>query len=277
MNLSWSMAWRLARRGLDWRFKGLRLLLVCLVLGTAALGAIGTLTGAIERELATRGREMLGADLEFTLAARMPSTQERAAIAALGSLSEGARLQAMASVPGVETQATPVELKAVDGKWPLYGAFTLQGGKAAGAPQGMAAWIAPGVADRLGVKVGDRLQVGKAVLRVGGVIESEPDRLAEGFSLGPTVILNRAAMEASGLIQPGSMVRAKLRLKLPPGPMRWRWATISRRAFRWQDTKCARTKRPRRGWTASFRAWGSFWCWWRWPRWRLPASALATA
>lgn len=217
MNLSWGMAWRLARRGLDWRFKGLRLLLVCLVLGTAALSAIGTLTGAIERELATRGREMLGADLEFTLAARMPSVDERAAIAALGDLSEGARLQAMARVPGVETQATPVELKAVDGKWPLYGTFTLQGGKVAGAPQGMAAWIAPGVADRLGVKVGDRLQVGQAVLNVGGVIDSEPDRLAEGFSLGPTVILNRAAMEASGLIQPGSMVRAKLRLKLPAG------------------------------------------------------------
>ena len=217
MNLSWGMAWRLARRGLDWRFKGLRLLLVCLVLGTAALSAIGTLTGAIERELATRGREMLGADLEFTLAARMPSADERAAIAALGDLSEGARLQAMARVPGVETQATPVELKAVDSKWPLYGTFTLQGGKVAGAPQGMAAWIAPGVADRLGVKVGDRLQVGQAMLTVGGVIDSEPDRLAEGFSLGPTVILNRAAMEASGLIQPGSMVRAKLRLKLPAG------------------------------------------------------------
>ena len=129
---------------------------VCLVLGTAALSAIGTLTGAIERELATRGREMLGGDLEFTLAARIPSADERAAIAALGEVSEGARLQAMARVPSDDTRTTPVELKAVDGKWPLYGRFTLEGGKMAGAPEGMAAWIAPGVADRLGVKVGDR-------------------------------------------------------------------------------------------------------------------------
>ena len=37
MSLSWRAAWRIARRGLDWRFRGLRLLLVCLVLGTAAL------------------------------------------------------------------------------------------------------------------------------------------------------------------------------------------------------------------------------------------------
>ena len=163
MNLSWAAAWSLARRGLDWRFKGLRLLLVCLVLGTAALSAIGTLTGAIERELQTRGREMLGADLEFTLAARQPSADERASIAAMGDMSEGARLQAMAvrvgGAPSSDaagaSNATPVELKAVDGKWPLYGRFTLADGTTAGAPQGRSAWIAPGVADRLGVKVGD--------------------------------------------------------------------------------------------------------------------------
>ena len=70
MNLTWGAAWRLARRGLDWKFRGLRLLVVCLVLGTAALAAIGTLTGAISHELAARGRTMLGGDIEFTLAAR---------------------------------------------------------------------------------------------------------------------------------------------------------------------------------------------------------------
>ncbi|MGV3512448.1 MAG: ABC transporter permease [Novosphingobium sp.] len=217
MSLSWGAAWALARRGLDWRFKGLRLLLVCLVLGTAALSAIGTLTGAIERELATRGREMLGADLEFTLAARQPSAEERAAIATMGELSEGARLQAMARVPGDDTRTTPVELKAVDAKWPLYGRFTLEGDKAAGAPEGLTAWIAPGVADRLSVKIGDSLRVGEVDLRVGGIIGSEPDRLAEGFSLGPTVIVSKAALDASKLVQPGSMVRTKLRLKLPSG------------------------------------------------------------
>ena len=58
--LSWRMAWRIARRGLDWRFRGLRLLVACLVLGAAALSAIGTLTGAIDHELTARGAVMLG-------------------------------------------------------------------------------------------------------------------------------------------------------------------------------------------------------------------------
>ena len=97
--IGWGTAWLLARRGLDWRFRGLRLLLVCLVLGTAALAAIGTLTGAIERELTSRGRVLLGGDLQFTLAQRGASDAEMAAMRALGTVSAGTRLQAMARLP----------------------------------------------------------------------------------------------------------------------------------------------------------------------------------
>jgi len=210
----WRLAWRLARRGLDWRFRGLRLLIVCLVLGTAALSAIGTLTGAIGGELATRGQAMLGGDLEFTLAGRSAAADEMAAMRALGTVSKGARLQAMART-GASGDAVPVELKAVDARWPLYGQFRVEGGRAAGAPQGMTAWIAPGVADRLGVKPGDHLMIGSAALTIGGVIASEPDQLSEGFALGPTVIVSNEALATSGLVQVGSMARWKYRVKLP--------------------------------------------------------------
>lgn len=56
MSLPIGTAWRIARRDLNARFRGLRLLLVCIFLGTAALAAIGTLTNAIERELESSGR-----------------------------------------------------------------------------------------------------------------------------------------------------------------------------------------------------------------------------
>lgn len=217
MNLGWSAAWRIARRGLDWRFRGLRLLLVCLVLGTAALAAIGTLTGAITGELAARGRSMLGGDVEFTLAARTADATERAALDALGTVSVGTRLQAIARRPGDLAVTVPVELKAVDSHWPLYGTFSLEGGRAAAAPAGMTAWIAPGVSDRLGVKPGDRLQIGQAVLTVAGVIGQEPDRLGEGFALGPTVIIGNDALAATGLVQTGSMARTKYRVRIAAG------------------------------------------------------------
>lgn len=212
---TWSVAWRIARRGLDWRFRGLRLLLSCLMLGVAALAAIGTLTSAIERELAARGQTFLGADLEITTVQRTATPQERAAFAALGTISEGARLQAMARRADDPTRTTPVDLKQVDGRWPLYGTFTLHTAQAATAPQGDSIWIAPGVAERLGVNVGERLTIGMATLRVGGIIGEEPDRLGEGFALGPAIILSREALDATGLVQPGSLVRWKYRLRLP--------------------------------------------------------------
>ncbi len=209
----WALAWRLARRGLDWRFRGLRLLIVCLVLGTAALSAIGTLTGGIGRELAARGQSMLGGDLELTLAGRSAAPDELSAIRGLGTVSSGVRLQAMARKAQSADDAVPVELKAVDAHWPLYGAFTVNGGRKAGAPQGMTAWIDPGVGDRLGVKAGDHLRIGQAELVIGGVIAGEPDRLSEGFALGPTVIVSEEALAASGLVQVGSMARWKYRVR----------------------------------------------------------------
>lgn len=210
----WALAWRLARRGLDWRFRGLRLLIVCLVLGTAALSAIGTLTGGIGRELAARGQSMLGGDLELTLAGREAAADELTAMRGLGTVSQGVRLQAMARKAESADDAVPVELKAVDAQWPLYGDFTVAGGRKAGAPHGMTAWIDPGVGDRLGVKAGDHLRIGQAELVIGGVIAGEPDRLSEGFALGPTVIVSEDALKASGLVQVGSMARWKYRVRV---------------------------------------------------------------
>ena len=114
--MSWAMAWRIARRDLNVRFKGLRLLLVCIFLGTAALAAIGTLTAAIERELANRGQELLGGDLEVEVWQRDLSEEEKTALSEYGSVSGGTRMQAMAST---DNAAAPVQLKAVDERWPL--------------------------------------------------------------------------------------------------------------------------------------------------------------
>jgi putative ABC transport system permease protein len=141
--LGWAGAWRLARRGLDWKFRGLRLLVVCLVLGTAALAAIGTLTQSIGSELAQRGQAMLGGDVEIEIAGREAFAPERAAFAQAGTLSTGARMRAMATLAGRDETAVPIALKAVDAAWPLYGTFNLATGQSAHAPSAQEAWIAP--------------------------------------------------------------------------------------------------------------------------------------
>ncbi|MBI1404129.1 MAG: FtsX-like permease family protein [Porphyrobacter sp.] len=207
--LPWSTAWTIARRDLNARFKGLRLLLVCIFLGTAALAAIGSLTAAIERELAASGQELLGGDLKVEVWQRDLRPAERTALKKLGTLSSGYRMQAMASTP---TAAAPIELKAVDARWPMFGTLRLADGRKVGAPSGKDAWIAESALERLGIAVGDSFKVGTVTLRAAGVIADEPDRLSEGFQLGPTVIVAQGIPAEAGLLAPGALYQSKHRV-----------------------------------------------------------------
>ena len=208
--MSWSTAWRIARRDLNGRFRGLRLLLVCLFLGTGALAAIGTLTAAIERELEANGRQFLGGDLQIELWQRGLNAEESAALAEYGTVSAGTRLQAMARYG---EQAAPIELKAIDGAYPLYGELVLEDGRSVGEPDASEAWLSPGAAERLGVSVGETIVIGTETLTVGGLIADEPDRLGEGFQLGPTIIVADDLPQRAGLIAPGSMYESKTRVR----------------------------------------------------------------
>lgn len=207
--MSWGTAWKLARRELSLRFKGLRLLLVCLFLGTGALAAIGTLTAAIEQELASRGQELLGGDLEIEIWQRSPNEEELAALEAYGEISQGTRMQVVAR-KGERT--APVGLKAVEDNYPLYGKLTLTDGRKVGPPPAGEAWVGQGAMDRLDIKVGDTFELGTVTLKAAGIIRDEPDKLSEGFQLGPTVITNLQTPYDAGLIQPGAMYQSKTRI-----------------------------------------------------------------
>jgi putative ABC transport system permease protein len=217
------MAWRIARRDLSARFRGLRLLLVCLFLGTGALAAIGTLTGSIERELAARGASILGGDIEAEVWQRGVTADEALAFAALGKVSLGTRMQAMASAGNAnvgsqtDEQDAPVALKAVDGNYPLVGTLRLKDGRAVGAPPPGSLWLAEGAAERLGVVPGDTVRIGGQPLKLGGIIAEEPDSLSEGFALGAVAIVRDDLPARARLIAPGAMYRTKLRVALRPG------------------------------------------------------------
>ncbi len=210
--IGWRTAWTIARRDLSARFRGLRLLLVCLFLGVGALAAIGTLTGAIEKELSSRGRAILGGDIEVAVWQRAATQPELAAFKRLGTVSGGYRMQAMARTGDL---AAPIELKAIDQAWPLVGRLALTDGRQVGAPGEGEVWIGQGAADRLGIGPGASVAIGSLTLKVGGIIADEPDRLGEGFALGPAVIAREDVPARAGLTAPGSMYRAKYRIALP--------------------------------------------------------------
>ncbi len=205
----WRLAWRFARRELDARFRGLRLLLVCLILGVGALAAIGSLTRSITGELAARGQSLLGGDIELSVSQRTADPAERRSMARLGRVSETLRMQSMAVAPGGDT--APIELKAVDGAYPLYGTLRLQTGTAR--PLSLdQTYIAPALAERLKLAPGAQVRFGTARFTIAGIIADEPDRLSEGFTLGAVALVSTDGLARTGLIAPGSLYETKYRI-----------------------------------------------------------------
>jgi putative ABC transport system permease protein len=216
--LGWGASWRIARRDLHAGFRGLRLLFICLLLGVTTLAAIGSLTAAITSELAARGRAILGGDIEVAMTQRQASASEHAALARLGTVSDTIRTRAMARGP--ERPGAPdavlTALKGVDAHYPLYGTLVLASGRYQPlAPD--AVLIDRALSERLLVRPGDTLRYGDADFRIAGLIGEEPDRVGEGFTLGPVAIVSMQGLARTGLLQPGALYESKYRIRLGPG------------------------------------------------------------
>jgi putative ABC transport system permease protein len=209
--LSFSIAMRELRAGAG----GLTVFVLCIALGVAAVAAIGSLAASFDAALARQGRLLIGGDLSFELVHRQANAEERAALDALGQVSESASFRAMARTAAGETAL--IEVKAVDETYPHYGEVSVLEPADAGP-----AWRFPGVVlaeqsllDRLGLEVGGALTIGDAKVTIGGILGQQPDRLADRLSYGPKVLMSRETLDQTRLIQPGSLIRWIYRLKLP--------------------------------------------------------------
>lgn len=214
-DLGWSKAWALARRDMVAGLRGLRLLFICLLLGVTTLATIGSISAAIQNELATNGQTFLGGDVEIETAQREANAPEKAALLREGRVSETVRTQAMARRVDDQGVGVLTELKAVDGRYPLYGALKVRG---AGLPLASdQILIGPALADRLSLKIGDRVLYGQADFVVRGIIEDEPDRISEGFTLGPVALVSFEGLRRTALLAPGSLFQSKYRIRLTQG------------------------------------------------------------
>ncbi len=222
-----SLALRYARRDLRGGVKGLRIVLACLALGVAAITAVGTLRAGVEAGLATDGARILGGEVEVATTDGPLPEAARDWIAARGArTSELVQMRAMAVAP--DGERTLVEMKAVDGLYPLFGELVLD-------PPGR---LAPGevavervVADRLRIAPGAVLRIGESRFTLRGIIAVEPDKVTSPSILGPRAMIGLADLPATGLVQPGSLIRWEYRVDLPEGVLPRPFAEELRAAF----------------------------------------------
>ncbi len=194
----------------------------CLAVGVAAVVAVAGLGSALESAIRREARQLLAADL--SVSGRRPIPAAVAGIVAARPGVETARVKEMVTVlanPGDGARpgaSLLVELKAVEGAYPFYGDLVLSPARPLAELLGAdTVVVAPDLLSRLSTGVGGELLIGGERFRIAGAVESEPDRIAGVFTLGPRVFLSAAGLARSGLERFGSRVSHQFLVKVPAG------------------------------------------------------------
>src|SRR3954465_15092211 len=158
-----SLAMRYPLRQLRGGLRGFYVFIACIALGVMAIAGVGSVAASLGEGLAREGRTLLGGDAAFSLIQREAKPGEVAFLRGRGTVSVAATLRGMAR--SGDGRLALVELKAVDGNYPMLGRLTLDPDLAVqdllaerDGTFGAAADAA--LLARLDLKIGDQLNVG---------------------------------------------------------------------------------------------------------------------
>ena len=203
---NWSLAWQFARCELRHSVIRFRIFLAALMLGVAAIGAVGSVAESMRSGITDNGRMLLGGDFELSSLHVAPDNELLEKVRQTASLSEIIQMRAMLGTEHAAIRKL-VELKAVDEAYPLVGIVELsppQTLKQALADRG--AVVAPALLRATGLSVGDKAQLGEITITVRGVLDSEPDQTISFVSFGPRLMVSTATLNESGLRQEGAFI-----------------------------------------------------------------------
>jgi putative ABC transport system permease protein len=213
MNFILKMAWR------DTRASRRRLLLFSLsiVLGIAALVAVGSLRDDLRRAIEEQTKSLLGADLVVDSRVTPPPEASQFIAALGGEQSHETSFNSMLLVPaGGGTRL--VQVRALEGGFPFYGDFDTAPADARGRlAGGLNAVPEQSLLVQFGLKPGDKIRLGGADFIVAGGLLKVPGENAVFATLAPRVFIPLSTVEGTGLLKPGSIVRHRVYIKFPPG------------------------------------------------------------
>ncbi len=204
---------RLAARQMRSGIEGFIVFILCVALGVMVIAAIGGLASALVAGLESQGRQIIGGDIAVSRMHARTNTVERAALDDVGIVSESAIMRVMARTVDGDEQIL-AELKGVDSAYPLVGEIKFKGEQILSEALSTGAIVEPILLERLGLKIGDRFQLGSAPVTIAGVIEREPDGVLDRLTYGPRILVSTATLEKTGLAGPGALVRWRYAIEL---------------------------------------------------------------
>lgn len=203
------MAWR------DSRASRRRLLLfsTSIAFGVAALVGIGSFRKSLSRAIDEQARSLIGADLIIE-STRAFTPDEENFISTIGeSRAREVRFSTMAAFPRGEG-ARLVQLRAIEGEFPFYGAIETQPAEAwRQFRNGKMAIVDGSVLLQFRTAAGDPVRIGDVEFQVAGSLSKIPGEATASATLAPRVYIPLAALAETQLVRPGSVARHRVYVK----------------------------------------------------------------
>ena len=191
----------------------LRVLILALVLAVTSITAINFFTNRISAHLNAQGGMLLGGDTVIIADHPIPASYNK--LAKKAGLQSASTIE-FASMAINNNKNQLAEVKALSVDFPLRGDFNVQFAanklpvNVKTIPKPNEVWLEPRLANALGIKLGDFLELGASRFNVTGLLMREPSRGGDMFSFAPRLMMNSQDVAATKLIQFGSRIKYQL-------------------------------------------------------------------
>ena len=195
---------------------------LAVAVGVAALSGVKGFGYAFRGMLLRNAKQLIAADVQAQMF-NAPDPEQIGQMQRIadrdGSMTRVTETISMAASPN-ERVPQMVSLKAVDpAVYPYYGALATDPPRPLSEllHDDSSAVVTPELLMRMKIKPGGILHLGGTDFHITGTLVSEPDRLASGFGPGMRVLVSRAGLDRTGLLQFGSRAAQRFLFKLKPG------------------------------------------------------------
>src|SRR6185437_9165174 len=211
---TWKMAWRDSRTSR----KRLSLFSCSIILGIAALAAVGSLGVNLNRAVDEQAKTLLGADLVLSSRDAFTPEAEELFHTIGGEQSREISFTTMVYFP--RTGGTRLAVaRALSGDFPFYGQFETDPANAAAdfRHSNGGALVEQTLLAQFDVKVGDEIRIGNLTSHVAGKLEKIPGESVALSAIAPRVYFSMDDLAKTGLLGRGSLAQYRISFKLPPG------------------------------------------------------------
>lgn len=192
-----------------------------LSLGLAGFLSLDILESSLRSTIGAQSKFLAGGDLVISTRRDLNENERQIIAQKLGAQTQQTKLIDFFSMISFGQATRLVQLRAITEGFPLYGDLTLQKGEVISSKSALEVsteqkvWIYPELQSQLGLKIGDKLQIGKAEFTVSNIIEKDAGGSFRRFSIAPRVYIGQGQLEKTGLVRFGATISYTYLYRLP--------------------------------------------------------------